>query len=85
MSSSPASGPSTWEPAAAGRDRRPGGKIDRLRKENRLPTFLDHHPVAHAATAEIALEALQAQIRAGGEDDFGVKYSGLGRFELPTS
>ena len=39
-----------------------------------MPTFLDHHPVAHAATTEVALQALQAQIRAGKADDSGVKY-----------
>ncbi len=39
-----------------------------------MPTFLDHHPVAHAVTTAVALEALQAQIHAGREDDFGVKY-----------
>jgi hypothetical protein len=39
-----------------------------------MPTFLDHHPVAHAATADVALQALQARIRAGEADDSGVKY-----------
>jgi hypothetical protein len=39
-----------------------------------MPRFLDHHPVAHATTTDVALEALQNQIRAGQADDFGVKY-----------
>jgi hypothetical protein len=39
-----------------------------------MPRFLDHHPVAHAATADVALQALQNQIRAAEPDDFGVKY-----------
>ncbi len=39
-----------------------------------MPTFLDHHPVAHAVTTGVALDALQAQIRSDREDDYGVKY-----------
>jgi hypothetical protein len=39
-----------------------------------MPTFLDHHPVAHAATTDVALQALQDQIRAGKIDEFGVRY-----------
>ena len=39
-----------------------------------MPTFLDHHPVAHAATADVALQALEAQIRATEADEFGVRY-----------
>ncbi len=38
-----------------------------------MPRFLDHHPVAHSATADVALQALQNQIRAAEPDDFGVK------------
>ncbi len=39
-----------------------------------MPKFLDHHPVAHAVTADIALQALETQIRAAEPDEFGVKY-----------
>jgi hypothetical protein len=39
-----------------------------------MPGFLDHHPVAHSATADVALQSPAEQIHAAEPDDFGVKY-----------
>jgi hypothetical protein len=39
-----------------------------------MPQFLDHHPLAHAALTEEAVERVKAQILAEAPDDFGVKW-----------
>jgi hypothetical protein len=41
-----------------------------------MPQFLDHHPLAHAALTEEAVERVKAQILAEAPDDFGVKWLG---------
>ena len=39
-----------------------------------MPQFLDHHPTAHSALTEEAVEQLRNHIRAETPDDFGVKW-----------
>jgi hypothetical protein len=39
-----------------------------------VPQFLDHHPTAHAALTEEAVEQLRNHIRAETPDDFGVNW-----------
>jgi hypothetical protein len=42
--------------------------------EEQVPQFLDHHPLAHAALTEEAVEQVRTHIVAGTPDEFGVKW-----------
>ena len=39
-----------------------------------MPKFIDHHPVAHAPTTEMAAQGLEGHVRARDADEFGVNY-----------
>jgi hypothetical protein len=50
-----------------------------------VPQFLDHHPTAHSALTEEAVEQLRNHIRDETPDDFGVNGQGYCISEAPNA